>query len=928
MGLERRVFRYRFALLIVQISVGFGCIGYSQVNAVLQRDFVPSVLVPQSGQREGTAVAVNEKYAVTTAPFTDAIASDEGMVKVYDSSTGALRLTISNPNQTEGIKNGTFGAVLALSGNYLAVAESGIADVTPGTIYIFDLAAEAPGAPKWQIENTATSLAFHGNRLVAGDKAFGGRGKAYIYDLTSAQPTRYLHAFELSDPALSEFGFSVALEGVHVVVGAPAATVEGITAGQAFIYDISGPNPTAPVLTFSNPSPALADRFGASVAIAGGRAVIGTRSDDTGAPNAGSAYVYNLSAEAPSIPSLILNNPAPIANRRFGAKLALHGATLIVGADDETGSIPGGIAYAYDLSSASPGIPLLTLSNPTPAVADKFGLAVSVFENLIVVGNPFEDSFGPDSGAAYLYSLTAVNPTTPIATLAYTIADPAHAGSSVATNGAQIFLGVPGENSSLSNSGAIYVFDLSNPAQPSAAKRLTNPTPGASDRFGEAIAASTDHLIVGASGDASSGTKSGAAYLYEIKAAEPMLLATIQNPTPADSEKFGEAVAISGNSLAIAAKADNTRGSVYLYDISGGGVPSLRAKVSQATGAFNQGFGQAVALNEEFLVVGDVARDHVYIYSSQASSGGTPIVAIPNPSPAATHGFGHSVSVSNGILAVGAPRAPVAPTPGAGTVYVFDLHGVSPSTPILALKNPDPESTSDFGTALSLVDSQLLVSTVTSTPNPFDIGIAYLFDIAAPNPTAPIATILNPIPAIGDRFGQSVALTRAAAIIGAPRDDTAGLDQGAAYLFDLQAASRFGQWKLEKLGSAFASSFGDPDVDGTVNVAEYALLTEPEAFDIPVSTDLVQDGAATRLRTFFRRDPSRTDVSIEVQSATDPGGPWTTIAFSSRGAPTIGPGYFSGETGGSGIMQIEVRDVADISASAQRFLRIQITVHP
>ena len=50
----------------------------------------------------------------------------------------------------------------------------------------------------------------------------------------------------------------------------------------------------------------------------------------------------------------------------------------MVGADaDDTGATDAGSAYVYDLSSATPTVPVATLNNPGPAASDKFGYSVA-----------------------------------------------------------------------------------------------------------------------------------------------------------------------------------------------------------------------------------------------------------------------------------------------------------------------------------------------------------------------------------------------------------------------------------------------------------------------------------------------------------------------------------------------------------------------
>src|SRR5262245_33454487 len=47
-----------------------------------------------------------------------------------------------------------------------------------------------------------------------------------------------------------------------------------------------------------------------------------------------------------------------------------------------------------------------------------------------------------------------------------------------------------------------------------------------------------------------------------------------------------------------------------------------------------------------------------------------------------------------------------------------------------------------------------------------------------------LRTLESPAPATGDRFGFSIAVAGSLIIVGAPGDDAAGVDSGAAFVFD------------------------------------------------------------------------------------------------------------------------------------------------
>jgi len=59
-----------------------------------------------------------------------------------------------------------------------------------------------------------------------------------------------------------------------------------------------------PVITLNNPSPTALDYFGYSVAISGARVLVGAPNDDTGAADTGSAYLYDFASDT-NTPSIV-----------------------------------------------------------------------------------------------------------------------------------------------------------------------------------------------------------------------------------------------------------------------------------------------------------------------------------------------------------------------------------------------------------------------------------------------------------------------------------------------------------------------------------------------------------------------------------------------------------------------------------------------
>ena len=108
-------------------------------------------------------------------------------------------------------------------------------------------------------------------------------------------------------------------------------------------------------LTIANPTPADSDNFGISVAAVGSdRVLIGAYFDDTGAVNAGTAYLFSTNGTLLTT----FTNPTPAANDNFGISVAAVGSDrVLIGAYfDGTGATEAGAAYLFSIESYTPGL--------------------------------------------------------------------------------------------------------------------------------------------------------------------------------------------------------------------------------------------------------------------------------------------------------------------------------------------------------------------------------------------------------------------------------------------------------------------------------------------------------------------------------------------------------------------------------------------
>ena len=388
-----------------------------------------------------------------------------------------------------------------------------------------------------------------------------------------------------------------------------STTLAALLAGAAFVLPgilPAGSTARAETLTIANPTPDDTDLFGVSVALDGGRALVGAHGDDAGATNTGIAHLFDA-ATGGLLRSFA--NPNPGGGDNLGFSVALSGRNALLGAwSDDAGAVNAGQAYLYD---ADTGALVQTFANPTPEANDYFGRSVAVSGDRALIGAWGDDSAGSDSGAAYLFDTV-----TGSLLQSFTVpsADGGEAfGYSVALDGDRALIGAWGDDTGApagtEASGAAYLFDT---VSGSLLQSFANPEPGHRDLFGNAVALEGGYALIGAYLDDTDAGNAGRAYLYDAETGA--LVQTFANPTPETLDSFGISVALDssagGVQALIGAHRDDTAatdaGAAYLYDAATGTL--LRTLVGPSPEAGDHA-GYAVDLEGTSLLVGAFQDD-------------------------------------------------------------------------------------------------------------------------------------------------------------------------------------------------------------------------------------------------------------------------------------------------------------------------------
>ena len=272
------------------------------------------------------------------------------------------------------------------------------------------------------------------------------------------------------------------------------------------------------------------------------------------------------------------------------------------------------------------------------------------------------------------------------------------------------------------------------------------------DNFGAALAVSGDTLIVGAPGTELPGAHNGgAAYIFQHQGKDWKEAARLlPNPLQANTG-FGYAVALDGGTAVVGARYEynpdsgNGSGAAYVYS-QRNGAWQLQARLAAIDGAPFDLFGDALALHGDWLAVGARAVDGpnsecnvgaVYIYRRSGQTWKLRARLAPGDAVAEDH-FGQALALDSQYLFVGAPGHDLSGAPNSGLVYGYRLREGSWVEEVrLSAEEPQPDA--QLGTVLGLEGSTLIALAgqeyqkgVMPPSAPWyggDFGVAHIFEL-------------------------------------------------------------------------------------------------------------------------------------------------------------------------------------------------------
>lgn len=255
-------------------------------------------------------VAISGQWIVVGNPLDDDNGAQSGSAYLFTRPPGGWSGTVNETVKllpSDGAADDRFGHSVAVTFHYIVV-----------------------GAPLDDDQGTNSGIAYVFLNVIPPPVGFGG-------------PAFELARLVRTDGAPNDgFGFSVAIEeGDKIVVGTPSDQDVGIGGGSAYVFLEPGGGWDGDVAESAKLLPAEPSLFGWSVALAGSRIAIGAPSHDVGGvANAGAVYVFT---EPPGGWAGTLQGDTWLVaadgatNDQLGISTGIYGSTIVGGADSDDG---------------------------------------------------------------------------------------------------------------------------------------------------------------------------------------------------------------------------------------------------------------------------------------------------------------------------------------------------------------------------------------------------------------------------------------------------------------------------------------------------------------------------------------------------------------------------------------------------------------
>lgn len=514
----------------------------------------------------GTSVAISEDIAIIGSSGNNEVGSNAGAAYIFQWE-GSEWTEVSKITASDGVSGDTFGSVVSISGS-TAIASAFRHDDDSGAVYVFEeLGDDWIEAQKLTASDGVSddffgfSLAISGSDVLIGadldDDNGPNSGSTYAFQRLDDQWTEVSKLVPEQGTAGFMYGYTVSIDGNRALVGAQMDDLDGLAVGSAFLYEENDGIWSEVVKLTASDGESL-DFFGNSVSISGNTAFVSGHGDDDLGENSGSVYVFEEQGGI-WVEVAKLNASDGDATDIFGFSLSLSGDFALIGAHvDEVNGELSGSAYVFERIDGV-WTEVAKLIPDDGGAGDRFGWSVSISGTTALVGAWKDDDNGSDAGAAYVFQQEGAEWVQVQKLLASDGQQGDRMGYSVAISGSTAVLGAYKDDDFGNATGAAYIFQEQDGNWLEQTK-LTASDAEDSERFGYAVTIEESTAVIGAYWDDDDGDNSGSAYVFQEVDGEWTELTKLTASDALEGDNFGTAVSISGPTILIGAELDDSSG--------------------------------------------------------------------------------------------------------------------------------------------------------------------------------------------------------------------------------------------------------------------------------------------------------------------------------------------------------------------------------
>lgn len=358
------------------------------------------------------------------------------------------------------------------------------------------------------------------------------------------------------------------------------------------------------------------------------------------------------------------------------------------------------------------------------------------------------------------------------------------------------------------------------------------PFPITRSGFGNGVALDGNRMVVGALFDNTNASSAGRAFVMDAN--DGSLISILNHPSPSSVDFFGRRVALDGDIAGVGVSGDddggNGAGQAFLYDATDGSF--LRA-LNHPTPDVGTAFGLSIAMDNGKVLVGspgdDVVRENAgaaFLFDAQTGNLLHELRNVPGDVHSRNDFFGYSVDLSNGLALVGG----VDNVNDSGSAVLFDA-----DTGDILFRFASPSNSNRFAASVAVNSHYVVIGAPEENADRIDdSGEVFIFRTTTGEF---LHSVIDPTPAVDERFGASVALDGSSLLIGSGFGSE-------AFLFDAETGNLIDEFNSDITPSGFGGALsidggliaigaaGEPSVNetpGSGRVYLYQQIPEPSS---------------------------------------------------------------------------------------------------